>query len=126
MKWTNNMKKPRNNLQVVLAKVIGYDDQHVYLQLKDNSYAYCKNYYITDYDYANIKQMFEPEVYYKFMFVFYDHEKKMSALNYKILHPMLIKNKKKSYPTLSHDRNLKRFLNELLAEEEENYAVKTR
>ncbi|MCV3734420.1 hypothetical protein OF375_02420 [Ureaplasma miroungigenitalium] len=118
MKSTNNFKKPKSKLQIVLAKVIRYDDQAVYLQLKDNSYAYCLKHNVSDFEPIDIAKIFAENKYYKFMYLFYDHERKMPALNYKIIHPILIKNKKKSYPTLSHDRNLKQFLNELLAKEE--------
>ncbi|MCV3754162.1 hypothetical protein [Ureaplasma zalophigenitalium] len=118
MKSINNFKKPKSKLQIVLAKVLKYDEQVVYLQLKDNSYGYCSRQNISDFDPIDISKIFQENKYYKFMYLFYDPERKMSVLNYKIIHPILIKNKKKSYPTLSHDRNLKQFLNELLAKEE--------
>lgn len=106
--------KKNNRLEVVEAIVLNVKKDELILKIKDGRNAKCKFTHLSDYDFEYISNRFLINSTHQFVVTKYDERNNIYLLNYKMIHPMEIKDKRRSIPTLSHDRNLRKFLKFIL------------
>lgn len=115
-----NINNFKNHLRVIEGIVREIKNNELQIDfVNSHKKGVCKFINLTDYHWNTISSRFLINSKHLFLVSKFDPIRHVYWLNYKIIHPIEIKNKRRSYPTLSHDRNLRIFLNNLLEKENE-------
>lgn len=121
-KTYNNFKNHKSPLRVVEGIVREIKNNELQIDFVDSyKKGICKFINLTDYNWNTISSRFLINSKHLFLISKFDPPRRVYWLNYKIIHPIEIKNKRRSYPTLSHDRNLRIFLTNLLENEDKEH-----
>ncbi|WP_031489399.1 S1 RNA-binding domain-containing protein [Ureaplasma canigenitalium] len=119
----NKIKDKTNKQNPVDFKVVyGVIDrltpEYAYIDLGNKIKGVCQINNLSEYSYEYIKSKFHIGSEYLFAIKEYDERLGIFFLNHKVTDPIEIKQKRRSYPTLSHARNLKKFVYSLINTEE--------
>ncbi|KEZ22657.1 hypothetical protein [Ureaplasma diversum] len=115
----NNNKKYNEQVNsricVWEGTITSYTSKHVIVTLQNNEQGICPLWDLSEVTpFQNMSQRFPVNAKLDFMVLFFDKKNNQYVLSYKLIHPFEIKNKTRNYPTLSHDRSLRRFVNGLV------------
>lgn len=115
---SNNKKYnelPNSKICVWEGKIVSYSSKQVSVMLPNNQQGVCRLWDLSEITpFQNMNQRFPVNSTFDFMVLFFDKKHNHYVLSYKMIHPFEIKNKTRNYPTLSHDRSLRRFVNGLV------------
>ncbi len=104
---------------IVNAKFVSYNDNVLKVEFDSGKIGYCDRKQISDFEIKDIVGYFTKFELYKFKII-KENDDGSYVLSYKYAHPNLVKYKKTIIPTSKHFSTLKKYVNQLLSDYEEN------
>lgn len=107
----------KKNKVIVNAKFVSYHNDILTVEFDNGRIGYCERKQISDFEINDVVKYFTKFDLYKFKIIKINDDGTY-WLSYKYAHPNLVKYKKSIIPTAKHFSTLKKYVNQLLYEEE--------